>query len=229
MIAMNDAVLKLEAVCKAYMEPHRRLQVLDSLSFSARAGEVVLVEGPSGSGKTTLLQIMGALLRADSGSILLAGTEVNAAPAATRTEARRRNLGFVFQHFHLLDALDVYDNVALGLRFKRQPIEARKVQHVLELLGIAAKASKLPRDSSGGEKQRVAFARALVGDPVLLLADEPTSQLDGQAAGSVADMIRSAFNNTEAAAIIATHDTRLHPVATRICKLSEGRIHEQSL
>ena len=157
------AILHLDAVKKSFREPSGVLRVLDGISFRVRAGEIVLLQGPSGSGKTTLLQIAGCLMRADDGRIELAGKELNAVSDAERTEARQRHLGFVFQHFHLLDALTARENVMLGLRLKRQPPDARRVDEVLELLGLAKKAAKLPRDLSGGEKQRVAFARAQIG------------------------------------------------------------------
>ncbi len=222
----NDRVLGLANVEKSFQEPSGTLRVLDGLSLSVCVGEIVLLQGPSGSGKTTLLQIAGCLLRADTGRVELGGEEFNGANERARTSARQRHLGFCFQHFHLLEALTVRDNVMLGLRLKRQALDAQRVSEVLELLGLAKKADKLPRDLSGGEKQRVAFARALVGRPTLLLADEPTSQLDAHAAEAVAQLVRKSVKESGCAALITTHDTRLHPVADRICTLKEGRIHE---
>lgn len=219
-------ILQLAAVEKSFQEPEGVLRLLDGLSLNVVPGEIVLLQGPSGSGKTTLLQIAGCLLRADAGQVTIAGKELNAAPDAERTATRQQHLGFAFQHFHLLDALTARDNVALGLRLKRQPHNAGRVDETLELLGIAGKAGKLPRDLSGGEKQRVALARALVSKPSLLLADEPTSQLDSHAAGVVAELVRRLVRELGCAALITTHDARLHPVADRICTLKEGRIHE---
>ena len=221
-----DPILKMEGIEKTFAEPTGPLRVLVGLSLAVHAGEVVLLQGPSGSGKTTLLQIAGALLRADAGTVHLAGVEVNQASDARRTVVRRRHLGFVFQHFHLVDALSVRENVLLGLRLKRQPVEARRVLDVLDLLGMAGKADQLPRDLSGGEKQRAAFARALAPRPDVLLADEPTSQLDAHAAESLADLLRDAVRCLNVAALIATHDVRLHKVADRILTLRDGRLHE---
>ncbi len=219
-------ILRLDAVEKSFREPSGMLRVLEGLSLSIAPGEIVLLQGPSGSGKTTLLQITGCLLRADSGRVELAGNDLNAATETQRTLARQHHLGFCFQHFHLLDALTVRDNVALGLRLKRQPVDVSRVDEVLALVGLSKKTDKLPRDLSGGEKQRVAFARALVGRPSLLLADEPTSQLDIHAAEAVAQLVRSSVKESGSAALITTHDTRLHPIADRICTLKEGRIYE---
>lgn len=225
-MSTHTPILRLDAVEKSFREPSGVLRVLEGLSLSIAPGEIVLLQGPSGSGKTTLLQITGCLLRADSGRVELAGHDLNAATETQRTHARQNHLGFCFQHFHLLDALTVRDNVALGLRLKRQPVDVRRVDEVLALVGLSKKTDKLPRDLSGGEKQRVAFARALVGRPSLLLADEPTSQLDIHAAEAVAQLVRSSVKESGSAALITTHDTRLHPIADRICTLKEGRIYE---
>ena len=225
-MSANGVILRLTAVEKSFREPSGILRVLDGLSLSVRSGEIVLLQGPSGSGKTTLLQITGCLLRADAGCVELAGEELNNAKEDARTTTRQRHLGFCFQHFHLLDALTVRDNVMLGLRLKRQPMDSERVSEVLEMLGLSRKSDKLPRDLSGGEKQRVAFARALVGRPTLLLADEPTSQLDAHAAEAVAQLVRTSVKESGCAALITTHDTRLHPVADRICTMNEGKIYE---
>jgi putative ABC transport system ATP-binding protein len=220
------AILSLDAVEKSFREPTGLLRVLDKLSLRVRSGEIVLLQGPSGSGKTTLLQIAGCLLRADAGRVELEGRELNSASDSERTVARQNHLGFAFQSFHLVDALTVRDNVTLGLRLKRQPASARRVNEMLELLGISRQADKLPRDLSGGEKQRVAFARALAGRPSLLLADEPTSQLDSHAAESVGQLVRLSVRESGSAALITTHDSRLHRIADRLCTMKEGRIHE---
>jgi putative ABC transport system ATP-binding protein len=222
----NGFILRLEMVAKSFREPTGLLRVLDGMALGVCPGEIVLVQGPSGSGKTTLLQVAGCLLRADAGRVEIGGKEVNSACDAERTEARQQHLGFVFQHFHLIEALTARENAMLGMRLKRQPLDAKRVDEVLALLGLAKKAAKLPRDLSGGEKQRVAFARALVGRPSLLLADEPTSQLDSHAAEAVARQIRFCVREYGCAAVIATHDARLHSVADRVCTLKEGRFDE---
>ena len=225
-MSANGAVLCVTNLRKSFREPAGVLTVLDGVSLRVGAGEIVALQGPSGSGKTTMLQITGCLLRADDGRVEIAGVEVNGASDDERTSVRQRSLGFCFQHFHLLDALTVRENVMLGLRLKRQTLDAQRVSELLEMLGLAGKTHKLPRDLSGGEKQRVAFARALAGRPALLLADEPTSQLDAKAAEDLAQLVRQSVKETGSAALIATHDTRLHPIADRICTLKGSRIHE---
>jgi putative ABC transport system ATP-binding protein len=219
-------ILELSGIVKTFAEPTGPLHLLAGLSLQVRPGEIVLLQGPSGSGKTTLLQISGAMMRADAGRVLVAGFEINQASEPDRTAARRRHLGFVFQHFHLVEALSVRDNVSLGLRLKRQPTDGGRVMEVLGMLGIATKADKLPGALSGGEKQRAAFARALAPRPDVLLADEPTSQLDTHAAESLAALVRDAVRQSNAAAVIATHDARLHSMADRILTLRDGRLYE---
>jgi ABC-type lipoprotein export system ATPase subunit len=222
----NGTILELAGIEKAFVEPTGPLRVLGGLKMRVQRGEVVLLQGPSGSGKTTLLQIAGTMLRADAGTVCVAGEELNRASDTDRAEARRRHLGFVFQHFHLVEALSVRDNVSLGLRLKRQPIDSTRVMKMLNLLGIAGKANKLPFDLSGGEKQRAAFARALAPRPAVLFADEPTSQLDAHAAESLAALVLDATRQTNTAVVIATHDTRLHRIADRILTLQDGKLHE---
>jgi putative ABC transport system ATP-binding protein len=221
-----EIILDLRDIEKTFAEPTGALRVLDNVSAQFRGGEIVLLQGPSGSGKTTLLQIAGAMLRADSGTVHVVGRELNQASEVERIAARRRHLGFVFQHFHLVEALTVRDNVVLGLRLKRQKPDAARVMETLELLGIAGKADKLPGELSGGEKQRAAFARALAARPDVLLADEPTSQLDGHAAEALAATLRDTVSEMRVAAVIATHDVRLHRIANRILTLKEGRVYE---
>ncbi len=222
----GDCILELHGVHKGFAEPTGPLRVLEALTLQVRRGDIVLVQGPSGSGKTTVLQIAGVLLRADAGTVRIAGTEWNQASEAARTAARREHLGFVFQHFHLVEALSVRDNVALGLRLKRQPVEDQRVIETLRLLGIAPKADKLPATLSGGEKQRTALARALAPQPTILLADEPTSQLDSHATDALASLIKEAARQTNVAVVIATHDTRLHRIADRLLTLQDGRLYE---
>jgi len=224
--ALPTAPLRLENVVKSFLEPTGVLRVLDGLCLEVRTGEIVVLQGPSGSGKTTLLQIAGGLMRADSGTVELAGRDISQAAEAERTQARRRHLGFVFQHFHLVEALTAERNVALGLRFRRLRMDEVRIRDVLERLGLDSKRRKLPRDLSGGEKQRVAFARALVGHPDLLLADEPTSQLDSSAAETITTLIREIVHDLKVAVVVATHDPRLSPIAHRICRLNRGRIDE---
>jgi putative ABC transport system ATP-binding protein len=222
----GEVVLRLYDVDKQYDEPQGILRVLRSLRLTVRRGEIVMVTGPSGSGKTTMLQIAGCLIRPTSGCVEIGGCDLGGASESERLEARRRHLGFVFQSFHLLAALPVADNVALALRLRRQPIDRGRVHEILETLGIGSKAGKFPRDLSGGERQRVAIARALVGAPDLILADEPTSQLDSNSAAIAGQLLRRAAHEFRTAVVVTTHDPRLGSIADRKVSLEAGVLHE---
>jgi putative ABC transport system ATP-binding protein len=218
----GEIVLRLDGVDKEYREPQGVLLVLNKLKLSVRRGEIVMVTGPSGSGKTTMLQIAGCLIRPTAGLVEIAGRDLGRAPESERLAARRRHLGFVFQSFHLLAALPVAENVALALRLRRQTIDDARVRDVLETLGIGSKAQKYPGQLSGGERQRVAIARALVGRPDLILADEPTSQLDSASAAVVGGLLRRAAHEFSTAVIVTTHDPRLGSIADRRIALKSG-------
>ena len=224
----TEAILSLRDVHKEFSDPAGTIKVLRGLSLSVHRGEIALLEGPSGSGKTTLLQIAGLMARATSGEVLLNGESLNEAPESLREQARRRHLGFVFQQFHLIDSLSVYDNVALSLSLRRMPVEKDRILRLLGGLGIEDKAAQRPVFLSGGQKQRVALARALVGRPSLLFADEPSSALDSESARTVCHLLRQAALDTGVAIVITTHDPRLRAIADRIHHLEEGRIHHES-
>ena len=222
----GEIVLRLDDVDKEYREPQGALLVLNKLKLTVRRGEIVMVTGPSGSGKTTMLQIAGCLIRPTSGCVEIGGRDMSEALEHERLEARRRHLGFVFQSFHLLAALPVAENVALALRLRRQPIDLGRVHEILETLGIGSKARKYPRDLSGGERQRVAIARALVGAPDLILADEPTSQLDSNSAATVGRLLQQAAHEFQTAVVVTTHDPRLGSIADRRIALESGAFHD---
>jgi putative ABC transport system ATP-binding protein len=218
----GEIVLRLEDVDKEYNEPQGILRILKKLRLTVRRGEIVMITGPSGSGKTTMLQIAGCLIRPTSGAVEIAGRDFSQVSENERLQARRKHIGFVFQSFHLLAALPVYENVALALRLRRMPIDRNRILGALEVLGIGSKARKLPGHLSGGERQRVAIARALVGAPDLLLADEPTSALDSNSAAIVGQMLREAAHQFRMAVVVTTHDPRLGNIADRNVRLEAG-------
>jgi putative ABC transport system ATP-binding protein len=222
----NSAILEMADLVKEYPEPSGMLRVLRRLNLTVRRGEIVMITGPSGSGKTTLLQIAGCMIRATAGTIRVASTDVSRSSEAQRLEVRRRHLGFVFQSFHLLNALPVIENVSLALRLRRQPVELDRARAILERLGLGSKVWKYPAQLSGGEKQRVAIARAMVGTPDLLLADEPTSQLDSNAARVIGEMLRDAAHELNMGIVVTTHDPRLGNIADRKVALKEGVLYE---
>jgi len=220
----TTALLSVQALCKRY--PGAAAPVLDALDLTLQAGEYVAIMGESGCGKSTLLNLIAGLDQPDSGRICLDGTDVAALNDDERTRLRRVRMGFVFQAFHVLPYLTVLQNVALPLDLlntQRSGREAR-ARTWLDHCGLAALAGRYPRELSGGELQRIAIARALVHQPRLVLADEPTGNLDARAAGQILRLLREQLRSTGAGAILITHSTTAAATADRILRLTAGRL-----
>jgi putative ABC transport system ATP-binding protein len=222
---MNDRVLGVRDVTKVFDEGRQQVQVLRGVSMEVSAGELVSLEGPSGSGKTTLLSIMGCILTPSSGEIEVAGRRVSAGAAALR-EVRRTSIGFVFQQYNLFPALTALENVeySLNVRGSRGQSAHDEARRVLERVGLGDRADFLPRDLSGGQKQRVAIARALAGSPPVLLADEPTANLDTAAGGQVLDLFRELASREGRGVLVVTHDPKVRRVADRVVGIRDGRL-----
>lgn len=219
-------VLLVEGVTKSFGHaPARR--VFFDVSLELWPGEYIAIMGDSGTGKSTLLNLIAGLDLPDSGRILVDGEDVVAMDDAARTRLRRSRMGFVFQAFHLLPHLDVARNVGLPLALNgvRGPQAVERVRQMLEAVGLAARAHSFPRELSGGEMQRVAVARALVHRPKLVLADEPTGNLDADSAREVLQLLRAQLERDHAAGILVTHSLAAARTADRIYRLSrEGLI-----
>jgi putative ABC transport system ATP-binding protein len=195
------------------------------VGLTVDAGEVVLLLGPSGSGKTTLLSIVGGLLRPTRGSVLIAGRALAGAPSDL-ARLRLGTIGFVFQTFNLLPGFSAIENVALPLRLMgvHARIAKTRAGDLLEALGLGGRLSASPRTLSGGEKQRVSLARALIADPLLLLADEPTASLDTRTGREAMEVLSSSARQRRQACLVVTHDTRLIDFADRVLRIEDGRI-----
>jgi ABC-type lipoprotein export system ATPase subunit len=197
--------------------------VLDGVSLEVGAGEVVAVLGPSGSGKSTLLHLLGALDVPDSGRIVLAGHELTMQPLRSLARLRLNHVGFVFQSFHLIEELTGEENVLLPARLPGAKRGGeRRGRRLIEDLGLTEIANRRPHELSGGEQQRFAIARALVGDPALVLADEPTGNLDRENGATVLALLRSLENR---AVVIVTHEPDAAAIADRVLHLRDGRLH----
>lgn len=223
------ALISLRNVYHTYRGAERPVEALRGVDLDIEAGEFVAVTGPSGSGKSTLLNIMGTLERATKGSCLIGNKEVGSISDAELALLRARLIGFVFQNFNLIDHLTVYDNVKLGLRYRR---EGRTDAHNLVLeamdrVGIGHRANHRPRELSGGQQQRCAIARAIIGTPSLLLADEPTGNLDSQNAAQILGILRE-FNRSGTTLVIVTHAPSQADQASRVIDMHDGRIQMSS-
>lgn len=209
-----------------FTQGSRELDVLDGASLEIAAGEVVALVGPSGSGKSTLLHIAGLLEKPDSGDINLNGAAIAKNDDAARTALRLKHIGFVYQFHNLLPEFTAQENIAMPLRLNGQERKEAEAQaaDLLATLGLAERTTHLPSQLSGGEQQRVAIARALAAQPTLILADEPTGSLDGQAGDKVADLLFAEARKQGTGVLLATHDMELAARADRIVHLREGRI-----
>lgn len=223
-----NSVLSLRNVSRTYRQGENALQVLHHLSLEIHPGELVALVGPSGCGKSTLLQIAGLLDVPDGGEVLVGEVEMGNASDAKRTMARRRYLGFVYQFHHLLPEFSALENVVLPQLAAgvAQAAAENKAKSLLAELGLAARMSHRPARLSGGEQQRVAIARALANDPQLLLADEPTGNLDARAAEEVLNLLVAQARSRNLAALVATHNIELAQRMDRILRLENGRLRE---
>ena len=218
------AVVAASGLVKTFGAGRAARRVLDGAELRVEAGEVVAVLGRSGSGKSTLLHVLGGLDRAEAGSIEVAGERVDGAGERALSALRRRSIGFVFQFFHLLPELSGEANVLLACRVRGADPEARQRGHALiDRLGLREVAESLPHQLSGGEQQRFAIARALVNDPAVLLADEPTGNLDVEAGAEVLRLLRQGADGGRAV-VLVTHERAAADIADRVLRLDGGRL-----
>ena len=219
-------MIRVEGVSRTYGRGESAVHAVRDVSFTAAPGELVAIRGRSGAGKTTLLNIVGGLDRPTAGRVFLGEHEVSAASESTLLTLRRNLIGFVFQSFGLVPILSAAENVGVPMRLARvKPSEReQRVQVLLELVGLGGHAAQRPYELSGGQQQRVAVARALANDPKLLIADEPTGQLDSETGRSIMDLLRAVVRARGMTALVATHDAALLDRADRVITLRDGAI-----
>ncbi len=219
-------VLDTTNVTKVFEEGREQVRVLNGISLSLKAGEIVALEGPSGSGKTTFLSIVGCILTPSGGRVVVDGEEVDRQRPERLPEIRKKSIGFVFQQYNLFPSLTALENVRYALKIKgKNGADAKKeAERVLDSVDLSDRMHFLPRDLSGGQKQRVALARALAGSPALLLADEPTANLDTQIGGQVIELFRQSAKQQNRGVLIVTHDPNVRPIADRVLQIRDGKI-----
>lgn len=221
-----ESVLTAEGVTKTFREGRDTVEVLKGVSLQLSRGEVVALEGPSGSGKTTLLSILGCILTPSAGRVVLDGVAVDPHHPERLPGLRKRSVGFVFQQYNLFPALTALENVeyALNIKGRRGKPARAEAARALEEVGLGDRAGFLPRDLSGGQKQRVAIARAVAGSPPVLLADEPTANLDSTTGGQILQLFRSLARKDNRALLIVTHDPKVREISDRVLHIRDGRI-----
>ena len=229
MTSSNGTLIKMQGVTKVFFTDELETHALDSIDLEIKKGEYLAIAGPSGCGKSTLLAILGLLDSPTEGDYLLNGQPVSTLKLGDRSRIRNREIGFIFQAFNLIGDLTVYENVELPLTYRGMASAERKekVQHALERVEMAHRAKHYPAQLSGGQQQRVAVARALVGDPMILLADEPTGNLDSKNGDSVMDLLRD-IHQSGATICMVTHDPRYAGHAERTVHLFDGRITKET-
>ncbi len=225
MESASQPLIKLDGVSKVFLTDEVETHALSSVSIDIGRGEYVSIAGPSGCGKSTLLSILGLLDSPTEGSYLLNNRSVASLPAAERARVRNREIGFIFQSFNLIGDLTVFENVELPLTYRGMKSSERRerVQAALERVGMSHRAKHLPSQLSGGQQQRVAVARAVAGEPLILLADEPTGNLDSRSGEAVMDLLKE-LHGGGATICMVTHDPRYARHADRNIHLFDGRV-----
>ncbi|MFD4974403.1 ABC transporter ATP-binding protein [Streptomyces sp. NPDC058424] len=225
---ITETMVRVEDVNKSYGQAAAAVHALRGVSFEVRRGELVALKGRSGSGKTTLLNIVGGLDEPDRGRVHVDGRDLSELGEDGLLALRRDRIGFVFQSFGLIPILTAAENVGVPMRLRRADPRAReeRVELLLSLVGLADHARQRPGELSGGQQQRVAIARALANEPALLIADEPTGQLDAETGHAVMELLRAVVRSEQVTALVATHDATLLDLADRVLELRDGKIVE---
>ena len=224
MQGVGSVLVRAGGLTKTFGKGHAQVRVLDGAELEVARGEFIAVVGRSGSGKSTLLHLLGGLDRPDSGEIEVDGVRIDRVNERGLTAIRRHKIGFVFQTFHLLPELSGTENVLLPARLARDGVEAApRAKELLERLGLAHIARRLPTELSGGEQQRFAIARALINDPALVLADEPTGNLDEESGADVLNLLRR-LTDSDRSVVLVTHDRGATRIADRVLRLEGGRL-----
>jgi putative ABC transport system ATP-binding protein len=219
-----EPVIRSEGLSRSYGTGASAVHALRDATLAVHPGELVVLRGPSGSGKTTLLNLLGGLDTASSGRVWLGDRELTGAAEPVLADARRREIGFIFQSFALIPALSAAENVEIPLRILKTPVAERtaRVSELLDLVGLSRHAEQRPAELSGGQQQRVGIARALANRPRLIIADEPTGQLDSQTAATMMALISELVHEQGVAAIVSTHDPKIAEAGDRILDLTDG-------
>ena len=227
---MNPSLIKLDGVTKVFLTDEVETHALSGIHMDIRKGEYVSIAGPSGCGKSTLLSILGLLDTPTDGTYILNGRPVQGLTLPERARIRNREIGFIFQSFNLIGDLTVYENVELPLTYRGMPAGERKqrVTEALEKVGMGHRAKHLPSQLSGGQQQRVAVARALAGSPAVLLADEPTGNLDSKNGDAVMELLHS-LHRAGSTIVMVAHDTRFARHAERTIHVFDGRVVEEQV
>ncbi|MCI8789449.1 MAG: ABC transporter ATP-binding protein [Lachnospiraceae bacterium] len=219
-------ILEVQNLCKTYGKGEAEVRALDSVSFSVGKGEFIAIVGESGSGKSTLLNVVGALDNPTSGKVLIDGKDIFSMPEKRLTVFRRQNIGFIFQSFNLIPELDVEQNITFPLLLDYQKPDQRYVEELLGILGLKERRKHLPSQLSGGQQQRVAIGRALAARPAIILADEPTGNLDSRNSQEVITLLKSMSAKYRQTILMITHNENHADATDRVLRMTDGRLKD---
>ena len=217
-------ILRVEHLCKTYGSGNNQVDALRDLSFSVESGEFVAIIGPSGSGKSTLLHILGGVDRPTSGQVYVDGKDVYAQNQEQLAVFRRRQVGLIYQFYNLIPVLTVEENITLPLLLDKRPVNGERLEELLHLLGLENRRNHLPNQLSGGQQQRVSIGRALINAPSIVLADEPTGNLDSKNSQEIVELLRFSNQKYHQTLIVITHDENIALQADRIIAIEDGQI-----
>ena len=217
-------ILRVKNLTKTYGKGETMVKALDDVSFSVPKGQFVAIVGPSGSGKSTLLHILGGVDKPTSGSVFIEGTDISMLNETTLAIFRRRQIGLIYQFYNLIPILTVEENMTLPLLLDGQKVNKKKLDNLVETLGLSHRIKHLPNELSGGQQQRVSIGRALMNNPALVLADEPTGNLDSKNSREIVDLLRAINKENNQTIIIITHDDKIALSADRIIAIEDGKI-----
>ena len=223
---MNMNILEVQNLCKTYGKGEAEVRALDHVSFSVGKGEFIAIVGESGSGKSTLLNMVGALDNPTSGKVLIDGKDVFSMPEKKLTVFRRQNIGFIFQSFHLIPELNVEQNITFPLLLDYQKPDQKYVEELLEILGLKERRKHLPSQLSGGQQQRVAIGRALAARPAIIMADEPTGNLDSKNSQEVITLLKSMSAKYRQTILMITHNENHADATDRVLRMTDGRLKD---
>lgn len=223
---INMKILEVQNLCKTYGKGEARVQALDHVSFSVGKGEFIAIVGESGSGKSTLLNVVGALDNPTSGKVLIDGKDIFSMPEKKLTVFRRQNIGFIFQSFNLIPELNVEQNITFPLLLDYQKPDQKYVEELLEILGLKERRKHLPSQLSGGQQQRVAIGRALAARPAIIMADEPTGNLDSRNSQEVITLLKSMSAKYRQTILMITHNENHADATDRVLRMTDGRLED---
>ena len=223
---MNMNILEVQNLCKTYGKGEAEVRALDNVSFSVGKGEFIAIVGESGSGKSTLLNVVGALDNPTSGKVLIDGKDIFSMPEKKLTVFRRQNIGFIFQSFNLIPELNVEQNITFPLLLDYQKPDQKYVEELLEILGLKERRKHLPSQLSGGQQQRVAIGRALAARPAIIMADEPTGNLDSKNSQEVITLLKSMSVKYRQTILMITHNENHADATDRVLRMTDGRLKD---